>query len=225
MEGSGSSETNEAIREPSDGATPPAPIPATPPAQANLGELWQQILAGLELPSTRMLLSQQAHLHRLDDRRAVVRVSGNWIALVQSRLPLLDGALARVLGSPRQVTLEAGDAAPPTGPTQAPASERPPVVEAATAPEAQAGSGASPAAIDAVAAGEPLAGHPSAGPGPPSVPAAPDAGTAPAEPVGRPREPGAPGKPAFHEPSKLDQKARQLADFFNGDVVDTSHDP
>jgi DNA polymerase-3 subunit gamma/tau len=230
MEGSGSTETNEAIRKPTDGATPPAPIPATPPAQANLGELWQQILAGLELPSTRMLLSQQAHLHRLDDRRAVVRVSGNWIAMVQSRLPLLEGAMAKAMGSPRQVTLEAGDAAPPAGPTQAPAPERPPGVEATTAPEAPAGSGASPAVIDAVAAGDPLAGHPSAEPGPPSVPAAPDEGTAPAESVGRPREPEAPvpappGKPAFDEPSRLDQKARQLADFFNGDVVDASPGP
>jgi DNA polymerase-3 subunit gamma/tau len=208
----------------------PIPEPAAAPAPQNLGELWQQILAGLELPSTRMLLSQQAHLHRLDDRRAVVRVSGNWIAMVQSRLPLLEGALARALGSPRQVTLEAGDAAPPAGPTPAQAPERPPVVEAATAPQAPAGSGASPAAIDAGAAGEPQVGQQSASPVPSPVPAAPETGAAPAEPVGSPGEPEAPapappGKPAFHEPSKLDQRARQLADFFNGDVVDASPDP
>jgi DNA polymerase III subunit gamma/tau len=208
----------------------PIPEPAAAPAPQNLGELWQQILAGLELPSTRMLLSQQAHLHRLDDRRAVVRVSGNWIAMVQSRLPLLEGALARALGSPRQVTLEAGDAASPAGPTPAQAPERPPVVEAATAPEAPAGSGASPAAIDAGAAGEPQVGHQSARPVPSPVPTAPESGAAPAEPVGSPGEPEAPApapprKPAFHEPSKLDQKARQLADFFNGDVVDASPDP
>jgi len=208
----------------------PIPEPAAAPTPQNLGELWQQILAGLELPSTRMLLSQQAHLHRLDDRRAVVRVSGNWIAMVQSRLPLLEGALARALGSPRQVTLEAGDAAPPAGSTPAQAPERPPVVEAATAPQAPAGSGASPAAIDAGAAGEPQVGQQSARPGPSPVPAAPETGAAPAESVGSPGEPEAPapappGKPAFHEPSKLDQKARQLADFFNGDVVDASPDP
>ncbi len=208
----------------------PIPEPAAAPTPQNLGELWQQILAGLELPSTRMLLSQQAHLHRLDDRRAVVRVSGNWIAMVQSRLPLLEGALARALGSPRQVTLEAGDAAPPAGPTPAQAPERPPVVEAATAPEAPAGSGASPAAIDAGAAGEPQVGQQSARPGTSPVPAAPETGAAPAEPVGSPGEPEAPapappGKQAFHEPSKLDQKARQLADFFNGDVVNASPDP
>jgi DNA polymerase-3 subunit gamma/tau len=212
--------------------SPESPIsePVAAPAPQNLGELWQQILAGLELPSTRMLLSQQAHLHRLDDRRAVVRVSGNWIAMVQSRLPLLEGAVARALGSPRQVKLEAGDAAPAGGPPTGTAAERPPIIEAAPAPEAPAGSDTSTAAIDAVAAAKPPAGHQAAGPGPSPGPTAPEAGTASVEPVGGPGEPEAPapappGKPAFHEPSKLDQKARQLADFFNGDVVEASPGP
>ena len=83
----------------------PGPIPVVPgPAQQDLAELWQQILAGLELPSTRMLLSQQAQLLRLDERRAVVRVAGTWMALVQSRLPLLEKAVASALGRPRQLS-------------------------------------------------------------------------------------------------------------------------
>ena len=109
MEGGGSLETIAAKQDASAGGTPAAPTPTTPPAQANLVELWHQILAGLELPSTRMLLSQQATLHRLDERRAVVRVAGNWIAMVQSRLPLLERAMAKTLGSSRQVTLEASE--------------------------------------------------------------------------------------------------------------------
>jgi len=230
MEGSGSTETTEATREPTDGATPPDPIPATPPAQANLGELWQQILASLELPSTRMLLSQQATLHRLDERRAVVRVAGNWIAMVQSRLPLLESAMAKTFGSPRQITLEAGDTAQPGGPPTDPASERPPLLEAVMAPEAPAASGSFRTAIDAVATRAPLAIHPPAGPEMGPGPAAPAAGAAPPEPVGKPAEPQAslpstPVNPAFQEPSRLDQKARQLADFFNGDVIDASPGP
>jgi DNA polymerase III subunit gamma/tau len=76
------------------------------PAAQNLAELWQQILSSLTLPSTRMLLSQQASLVRLDEQRAVVRVSGNWMPMVQSRLPLLEQALQIALGSPRQLVLE-----------------------------------------------------------------------------------------------------------------------
>ncbi|MFN5195201.1 MAG: DNA polymerase III subunit gamma/tau, partial [Cyanobacteriota bacterium] len=86
-------------------ARPSEPAPAT---GTDLGELWQQILAGLALPSTRMLLSQQAQLVRLDQQRAVVRVAGTWMAMVQSRLSLLEGAVATALGSSRQVVLESG---------------------------------------------------------------------------------------------------------------------
>ncbi len=88
-------------------AARPAPVGA--PGERSLPELWQQILAGLELPSTRMLLSQQAQLVRLDDQRAVVRVAGNWMAMVQSRLPLLQNAMARAFGGQRQLVLEGGE--------------------------------------------------------------------------------------------------------------------
>ena len=99
--------------------TPPTPEPTPEPAPAaageptNLPELWQQILAGLELPSTRMLLSQQAQLVRLDQQRAVVQVAGNWMAMVQGRQALLEQAIASALGSPRQLVLEAGGNPPP----------------------------------------------------------------------------------------------------------------
>jgi len=101
---------------------PPADHPGVPNAdgQQNLAELWQQILAGLELPSTRMLLSQQAQLVRLDASRAVVRVAGTWMAMVQSRLPLLEQALTQALGSPRQLVLESGGEPPRPSPAAAP---------------------------------------------------------------------------------------------------------
>ncbi|MDA0718045.1 MAG: DNA polymerase III subunit gamma/tau [Cyanobacteria bacterium] len=152
------------------------PIPAPAPAQvsvepnnsANLPELWQQILAGLELPSTRMLLSQQARLVRLDERRAVVQVAGNWMAMVQSRLPLLEAAVAKALGSSRQLTLEGG------GESAAPAG----VVPSATT-------------------SRPV-------PPPPTPAHLPSPAVAIAPPLAAP----------------LDDKAKRLAEFFNGEVVE-----
>jgi DNA polymerase III subunit gamma/tau len=184
---------------PAEGVTPPLPPTA---ATDDLAELWQQILAGLELPSTRMLLSQQAQLLRLDERRAVVRVAGTWMAMVQSRLPLLEKAVAGALGSPRQVTLEAGAGgdAPPAPPTPQP----PP-----------------PPAIQPQGARPPAEGQ-----------AAPSASEAPGpavvqrqlnptpEPATTPLAPTQPGRP-----SPIDEQARRLADFFNGEVVsDVSRD-
>jgi DNA polymerase-3 subunit gamma/tau len=112
-------------------APPPEPVVTAPkqaPAGGNLAEIWQQILAGLELPSTRMLLSQQASLHRLDERRAVVRVAANWLTMVQSRQSLLEKAMLLALGSARQVMLEPSSDHPPASTAAAglPAAPAPP---------------------------------------------------------------------------------------------------
>jgi len=181
----------------------PAPEPAvtaapTSPAGPDLTELWQQILAGLELPSTRMLLSQQAVLARLDQQRAVIQVAGNWMAMVQSRLPLLEKAVTAALGSPRQVMLEAGGAPPPV----AAAPERPAPLPAVAAPVASATpTDPTPAA----AAPEPEVAN-----SPTSPPAVATTATVTAP------------KPAVQPPAQpalIDDQAKRLADFFNGEVV------
>jgi DNA polymerase-3 subunit gamma/tau len=87
------------------------------PNAQNLDAVWKLVLTNLELPSSRMLLSQNAKLLRLDSDRAVVGVSVHWMAMVQSRLPLIESAFAKALGS-RQVTLipSAEASAPPGDP-------------------------------------------------------------------------------------------------------------
>lgn len=108
-----SAPTSTQSKTPAAISTPPATTAATASPVENQNEhdlaaIWQQILASLELPSTRMLLSQQGELVRLDKSKAVVRVAPNWLAMVQSRLPLLEQATERALGSPRQLMLETG---------------------------------------------------------------------------------------------------------------------
>ncbi len=73
---------------------------------SNLSELWQQILGSLSLPSTRMLLSQQAHLIKLTNDLAVIEVSKNWMGMVQGRVNLLEEAITKTLKSQRKVILE-----------------------------------------------------------------------------------------------------------------------
>ncbi|MBV2352255.1 DNA polymerase III subunit gamma/tau [Synechococcus sp. HK05] len=188
---------------------PAAPAPAAPSAGTDLVELWQQILAGLELPSTRMLLSQQAVLARLDQQRAVVQVAGNWMAMVQSRLPLLEKAVASALGSPRQVMLEAGGAPPPpqapAAPAQAPIAAAPPqpvAVASSPAPEPPRAAAAEP---QRAAAPAPVAEPPQ--------PVAP-----PAEPTPAAAPPPVATTPQA-QPALIDDQAKRLADFFNGEVV------
>lgn len=84
-----------------------AALTPPPPAQhsAELRELWHQVVRQLELPSTGMLVSQQAKLLALDSLTATVGVGPTWMAMVQSRLALLESALERTLGSSRAVVL------------------------------------------------------------------------------------------------------------------------
>lgn len=183
-------------------APAPEPVTATSTETPDLAALWQQILAGLELPSTRMLLSQQASLARLDSQRAVVQVAGNWTAMVQSRLPLLEKAVASALGSPRQVVLEAG-AAP-----AAPVAPAPPV----PAPQAQTPPPPPP---------EPPQAPPAAATPPqPQTPApAPAEAPTPAPTSAAPA--ATPAAPPERKPHGLiDDQAKRLAEFFNGEVVD-----
>ena len=183
------------------------PVTTSPPGSetgpANLSELWQQILAGLELPSTRMLLSQQAQLVRLDGRQAVVRVAGTWMAMVQSRLPLLQNAVTATLGSPRQLVLEAADPGSPVQPT-AGQTTRPPGLTHGPAP--------GPAPIQAPV------------PAPAAAPATradtrPPAAAAPIAPAPPPAAPPPPLEAPPRQSAPIDERARLLADFFNGEVI------
>ena len=208
-------------------AEPEAKEAATTPAQnEDLGELWQQILASLELPSTRMLLSQQARLVRIDSHRAVVQVSGNWMGMVQSRAALLEKAIARAMGGNRQLVLENhGGAAPmaampsTSSPTPAPAPATAPTsgAQLPTRPES--------AAVPAETA-PPSASTPNKTPDQPqpisSTPPIPTghASTSKPEPASVSAPPTAASTPVRNEPSAMDEKVKRFADFFNGQVLD-----
>ena len=203
---------------------PPAPTATTTAASADLAELWQQILAGLELPSTRMLLSQQARLARLDGQRAVVQVAGNWMAMVQSRLPLLEKAVTATLGSPRQVVLEAGHGGSEPVTAPAPAAEPMPIASLpATSPSAAASTAAATIA-DAPASRPPA--DPSRPPQHQSMQPVQPPSSAMAEPAlggSSDRVPPPPHPPATPvataNATVIDERARRLAEFFNGEVV------
>jgi len=200
---------------------PEAAEPTTPPPSTeNLGELWQQILAGLELPSTRMLLSQQAQLVRIDNHRAVVQVAGNWMGMVQSRVALLEQAIARTMGGTRQLLLENHDGASPMAamPVKtAPAAPRTTAAApASTAPTTAATPAPTPRPLDAV--GEAQRHSPPT----PSAQAPQDVPQATSQPGQAAPVAGATAAAAQqrNEPSVMDEKVKRFADFFNGQVLD-----
>ncbi|MFM7395351.1 MAG: DNA polymerase III subunit gamma/tau [Cyanobium sp.] len=200
---------------PSSAPATAAPAPAAQEIPEDLTELWQRILARLELPSTRMLLNQQARLVRLDGHQALIEVAGTWMAMVQSRLPLLERSVEAALGSPRKLSLVAGAGvttasrppapAPPTRPAPIPATlatdPPPPRAPAPTPAEAPPGTDPvpEPPAMAAVVAAPAIDSAP-------TIPAPIEA------PVPTPAVPAGTG-------SVVQESARRLAEFFNGEVI------
>tara|TARA_Y100001968_G_scaffold333874_1_gene400406 strand:+ start:23105 stop:24796 length:1692 start_codon:yes stop_codon:yes gene_type:complete len=72
----------------------------------NLDELWTQILGQLELPSTRMLLSQQAKLYKINDKSAFIKVNSNWISMVQGRSAIVEKAIEKTLKKKLKIIIE-----------------------------------------------------------------------------------------------------------------------
>ena len=152
-----------------------------------------------------MLLTQQGELVRLDNQRAVVRVAPNWAGMVQSRLPLLEQAAAKVLGQPRQVVLETGEPSQQKQPPQPPAAPAPAPVASQQAPPISP----SPAAVTPPPATEAQAAAP------PVTAAAPTPAAEP--PAAPPNEMPTPPLPA--NSGQLEQQAKRFAEFFDGAVV------
>ncbi len=71
----------------------------------NLDEIWKKVIAMLELPSTKMLLSQQAKLINLNSDSAEIAISEKWINMIQSRKNLIEDAFYKARGSSTKVFL------------------------------------------------------------------------------------------------------------------------
>jgi len=76
-----------------------------PIKEINLDQIWEKVIAMLELPSTKMLLSQQAKLINLNSDSAEIAISEKWISMIQSRKNLIEDAFYKATGSATKVLL------------------------------------------------------------------------------------------------------------------------
>ncbi len=70
---------------------------------SNLKDKWELILSKVELPSTRMLLSQQAELESFDSEKITIALSPNWENMIKSRKVIIENTLKKIFGD--QITL------------------------------------------------------------------------------------------------------------------------
>ncbi|MDA9693387.1 DNA polymerase III subunit gamma/tau [Prochlorococcus sp. AH-736-P13] len=64
----------------------------------NLKDKWELILSKVELPSTRMLLSQQAELESIDSEKITIALSPNWENMIKSRKVIIENTVKKIFG-------------------------------------------------------------------------------------------------------------------------------
>jgi len=65
---------------------------------SNLKDKWELILSKVELPSTRMLLSQQAELESFDSEKIIIALSPNWENMIKSRKVIIENTVKKIFG-------------------------------------------------------------------------------------------------------------------------------
>ncbi len=68
------------------------------PESNNLKDKWELILSKVELPSTRMLLSQQAELESIDSEKITIALSPNWESMIKSRKVIIENSVRKIFG-------------------------------------------------------------------------------------------------------------------------------
>jgi len=68
------------------------------PGSNNLKEKWELILSKVDLPSTRMLLSQQAELESFDSEKITIALSPNWESMIKSRKVIIENTVKKIFG-------------------------------------------------------------------------------------------------------------------------------
>jgi len=68
------------------------------PESNNLKDKWELILSKVELPSTKMLLSQHAELDSFDSEKITIALSPNWENMIKSRKVIIENTVKKIFG-------------------------------------------------------------------------------------------------------------------------------
>lgn len=104
---------NETEPPPAQPDVSPSPSDSETAEQANLDQLWQNVLNHLQPPSTQMLLRQQGRLVSFDGHIAQVMVSAGWHKTVKDRASWIEAAFQKACNHSVTVRIDAAGSPPP----------------------------------------------------------------------------------------------------------------
>ena len=187
------------------------PVSRTPSVEdgdkaAELDKLWQAILAQLQLPATQAMLRQQGKVVSWDGSQVVVQVSQAWLGMAKARQTLLEQAVAAALGEAARLMLTGEQ------PGEADRSQRPiSPPEPSQKPVQKLPQGMVQSPSQAQARPKPR-------------PQPQPSSTALKQNRNRQEPPASPSSATPSPSASLDATAKTLANFFNGEVVNSSTD-
>jgi DNA polymerase III subunit gamma/tau len=212
-------------QKPIDPLDPSPQHPTSTPSEPNLSELWAQAVSQLQPPATQALVKQQCILLALKGQQATVGVKTQaLLKLAQTRLPNIEVAFAQVLGRKVKVSLEVVSQSDSTALAQPEVSPSP-SDGMGTANGTNSTNGAiSQASQPSTSQSSPLP-PPNPVPLPVNVPPSPPSdstptlSSSPIQEVPACSDTAVVVSPAFWEQDEVTKAARNLAEFFRGQVV------
>ncbi|GAB4350039.1 MAG: hypothetical protein Fur0042_17710 [Cyanophyceae cyanobacterium] len=200
----------------------PDPEPVAAPSLYDLAAIWQAIVPQIQPHAAQILIRQMARLQSFDGATAIVAVNGaKWVARVEEKRPALETALKNHFGTPVRVRVQIGtDGAAANGNGNGSSAN----ATLAALPTRSPTTTPTPAPVPVTPAAPMVAPTPAPAPvaiAPPSQPA--PAIAPPPRPVQPSPAQSSPGPtksgPAPGPDDDVNRAARNLADFFNGEVV------
>lgn len=209
-------------------APEPAPEPAAAPGLYDLAAIWQAIVPQIQPHAAQILIQQMARLQSFDGATAIVAVNGaKWVSRIEEKRPALEAALKNHFGTAVRVRVQIGtDGSATNGngssanatlaalPTRSPVPGPPPAPAQTIAPAVAPVAAPAPPMADSAGTIAPPPPHRPAPVQPSPVPSSPN----PPRPVQASPGPTNPA-PAPGPDDDVNRAARNLADFFNGEVV------
>ena len=75
----------------------------------DLKEKWELLLSKIEVPSTKMLLSQQAALQSIEENEIVIALSPNWENMIKSRRIVIENSVKKIFGNHIKLTFSSNN--------------------------------------------------------------------------------------------------------------------
>jgi DNA polymerase III subunit gamma/tau len=189
----------------------PASVPEVAQSEYDLTQVWQQVLANIQMPSRQALLRQMCQIIEFNGDLARIAVKGAWLDALKSDVPMIQAAFQQIFQRQIQVTLEKGNSLTPHSSRNNPQPQDSPRVQQPPAPQYQQ-------PIPSVAP----APKPTPQPAPVPTPATTESNTSTS--AVQTLSPPIPTPQADWQTEEVDNAAQRLAQFFNGEIIRLTDD-